>query len=443
MKLQAVKGTRDFYPQEMALRNWLSDAWRRVSLRNGFVEFDGPVIEYLDLYRAKSGDEIVSQLFSFQDRGGRELALRPEITPTLARMVNERVNSLPRPIKWFSIPRLFRAENPQKGRLREFFQWNVDIIGSDDALADTECVFTAVDLLQELGLGTSDVQVRYSSRRLLSEVLRNFGISDAGISPVLAVLDKRSKLPPQAFEEVFAKAVPDAPARAGIGRFLNVPDIESAPAGDLAAEIGIPATDEFAAALADIRQFQRFLRDFGIAEWCRYDTGIVRGLAYYTGIVWEVFDASAELRALAGGGRYDNLLEVLGGPKVGATGFGMGDVVLGILLADKGKLPDFSPMLDCFVVAEGAELVGRVLDIVARLRRSNVSADFSVKSQALGRLLKEASRRRARLAIIVMPDVVGIKDLQSGQQRDVGVEQFLASPKDFLQGTEPLAGARG
>ena len=136
MDFQAVKGTRDFYPDEMALRNWLTEAWRRVSLRNGFVEYDGPVMEYLDLFRVKSGDEIVSQLFDLTDRGGRELALRPEITPTLARMVNARINSLPRPIKWFSVPRLFRAENPQRGRLREFFQWNVDVIGSDDVLAD-------------------------------------------------------------------------------------------------------------------------------------------------------------------------------------------------------------------------------------------------------------------------------------------------------------------
>ena len=153
MDFQSVKGFRDFYPEAMAVRNHICDAWRRVSLRNGFVEYDGPILEYLDLYRVKSGDEIVSQLFSLTDRGGRELAIRPEITPTLARMVNAKINTLPRPIKWFSMPRLCRAENPQKGRLREFFQWNVDAVGSDDALADAECIFTLIDLLAELNLG--------------------------------------------------------------------------------------------------------------------------------------------------------------------------------------------------------------------------------------------------------------------------------------------------
>jgi histidyl-tRNA synthetase len=190
------------------------------------VEFDGPELEMLDLYRVKSGDEIVSQLFSLTDRAGRELALRPEITPTLARMVNAKINSLPRPIKWFSIPRVFRAENPQKGRQREFFQWNVDYIGSDDVLADAECIFTCVDLLGEVGLTSDEVKVRYSSRRLLSAVLRAVGVADADIPAVLAALDKRSKLPPEAFEEVFAKAVPDEAARRAIATFLKAENLD-------------------------------------------------------------------------------------------------------------------------------------------------------------------------------------------------------------------------
>ncbi|MDP6047801.1 MAG: ATP phosphoribosyltransferase regulatory subunit, partial [Phycisphaerae bacterium] len=177
MKFIPVKGTRDFYPDAMRMRNWIADTWRRVSLRNGFEEYDSPIFEYLDLFTAKSGPQIASELFNVIDRGGRNLAIRPEITPSLARMVNDKINALPRPIKWFSIPRLCRAENTQKGRLREFFQWNADIIGPQDELADAECVLTAVDAMREFGLTSSDVKVRYSSRELLSEVLESFGIS--------------------------------------------------------------------------------------------------------------------------------------------------------------------------------------------------------------------------------------------------------------------------
>ncbi|MHC4370531.1 MAG: ATP phosphoribosyltransferase regulatory subunit, partial [Planctomycetota bacterium] len=167
MKIPPVKGTRDFYPPQMAVRNFIVDGWKKASLRNGFEEYDGPIFEYLKMFQIKSGDEIVEQLFSLQDRGGRDLAMRPEITPTLARMVNQQINSLPKPIKWFSAPRLFRAERPQKGRLREFFQWNIDIIGVDDVLADAEVIFTTVDYLRDLGLSHRDVKVKISSRKFL------------------------------------------------------------------------------------------------------------------------------------------------------------------------------------------------------------------------------------------------------------------------------------
>jgi histidyl-tRNA synthetase len=272
MKSQPVKGTRDFYPDQMAVRNWLTDAWRRVSLRNGFAEFDGPVLEYLDLYRAKSGDEIVSQLFAFTDRGGRELALRPEITPTLARMVNARINSLPRPIKWFSIPRLWRAENPQKGRLREFFQWNIDVIGSDDVLADAECIFTAVDFLQEAGLGPEDVTVRIGSRPLTTMALRMAGLEDSQMEAALAALDKRPRGEAKEFQRLAAGAgIPGD----GLGRlcdFQDAPDLEAA-AGALGG--GEQVRRETAA----LRSLLDYLSAMGAGDYCKLDLRMVRGLA--------------------------------------------------------------------------------------------------------------------------------------------------------------------
>ena len=209
MKIQPVKGTRDFYPQEMAVRNWIIDGWKKVSLRNGFEEYDGPIFEYLKMFQIKSGDEIVEQLFSLTDRGGRDLALRPEITPTLARMVNQKINSLPKPVKWFSVPRLFRAERPQKGRLREFLQWNIDIIGVDDVLADAEVIFTTIDYLRQIGLTKKDIKVKISSRELLAGFLKSLGIPEQKLGDLYVLLDKSAKLPAEVFEELLVEQVPE------------------------------------------------------------------------------------------------------------------------------------------------------------------------------------------------------------------------------------------
>ena len=435
MDFKAVKGTRDFYPDEMALRNWLIDAWRRVSLRNGFVEFDAPVMEYLDLFRVKSGDEIVSQLFSLTDRGGRELALRPEMTPSLARMVNARINALPRPIKWFCIPRCFRAENPQKGRFREFFQWNVDVIGSDSVVADAECIATCVDLLREVGLSPDDVVVRIGSRPLTMAALRKAGVAEDDMPRALAAVDKRPKLSAEDFAKFAAESGIPAGSVEAICEFQDAPDA-SAAAAALDGE-------DVAEDLAQLEALMGYLGDMGAADYCRMDLRMVRGLAYYTGIVYEVFDADQSLRAVAGGGRYDNLLEVLGGPAVGATGFGMGDVVLGILLGEKGKLPDVTARVDCFVISPGGD-VSAVLKAVGALRRAGVRADFSMRTAGVGKLLKEANRRNARYAAILEEDGrVGLKDLASGEQTDMAMDELLADAERLTGWTEPGIGPEG
>jgi len=433
MKFIPVKGTRDFYPDLMRMRNWIADAWRAASLRNGFEEYDSPIFEYLDLFTAKSGDEIASQLFNVIDRGGRNLAIRPEITPSLARMVNAKINALPRPIKWFSIPRLCRAERPQKGRLREFFQWNVDIIGPQDELADVECVLTAVDAMRQLGLTSGDVQVHYSSRELLSEVLDSLGVTGPDAAAVMAILDKRNKLPAEKFDAMLAEAVTDENARDGILTFLDAGGIDpDATPAEVAANAGINAGEKALAAIAKLQAFGGYLKAFGIADWCRYDTGIVRGLAYYTGIVYEVMDAGESLRAIAGGGRYDNLLEVLGGPAVAASGFGMGDVVLGILLEEKQLIGDLAGRVDLFVVDGSADMFDGVVELVGRLRARGVAAEFSYKRQNVGKQLKQADRRGARKAIILGADGAVIKDMASGDQTACDIEAILADPGGLL-----------
>jgi len=421
MDFKAVKGTRDFYPDQMRIRNWIADAWRRVSLRNGFEEYDSPIFEYLDLFTVKSGEEIAGQLFSFTDRGGRQLAIRPEITPSLARMVNAKINSLPRPIKWFSTPRLCRAENPQRGRLREFFQWNIDIIGVDSILADAECIYVAVDALRELGLSADEVRVRIGSRPLTVAALRAADVPAGLTGRALAVLDKRPRLSDEEFGRFAGDAGLTAAQIAAVGRFQEASSVDEL-------RSHFKARDEVKAHLDDLAELFATLVTMGVGDYCALDLRVVRGLAYYTGVVYEVFDRSQSLRAVAGGGRYDNLLEVLGGPKLGATGFGMGDVVLGLLLAEKNKLPDLSPRIEYFVIEADKALRPKVLEVVGALRRAGLSADFNYRAQAIGKQLKVANRRGAIRAVIVRADGVSIKDLASGYQQDRALNEFLRDP---------------
>lgn len=435
MKIPPVKGTRDFYPQEMAVRNWIIDGWKKVSIRNGFEEYDGPIFEYLQMYQVKSGDEIVEQLFSFKDRGDRDLAIRPEITPTLARMVNQQINSLPRPIKWFSVPRLCRAERPQKGRLREFFQWNIDIIGVDDVLADAEVIFTTVDYLREVGLTPNDIKVKISSRKLLAAVLGKIGVPEEKLNPLYTLLDKKAKLPPETFSALLTEQVGNQLAKQIIA-FMEIKNLSEVE------KLFKPKTgDELDTAINELLMCNQHLQRMDIAEYCMFDPSIVRGLAYYTGIVFEVHDITGDLRAICGGGRYDNLLRDFGGPDISATGMGMGDCVLEILLRGKNLLDKKLPtkQLDYFVVPVGTSTFedsliaapeDAVIQITASLRKLGFKAEFSYKNQSLGKQLKEATNRNAKHCIIVGDEFKAgelvVKDMATGEQKLIKRDEFLA-----------------
>jgi len=425
MKIPPVKGTRDFYPPEMARRNWIIDGWKRASLRNGFEEYDGPIFEHLTMYQVKSGQEIVEQLFSLQDRGGRELAIRPEITPTLARMVNQRINALPRPIKWFAVPRLCRAERPQKGRLREFFQWNIDIIGEDSGLADAEIIFTTLDYLRTIGLTSKDIQAKISSRRLLAAVLTSIGIPAEQLDSLYALLDKKPKLPAETFDAILAEKVPDAGQAGKIRDLMALRSIEQI------AEITEP-NEALVKAVDELRTVFDILNVMGMGEYCTFDPSIVRGLAYYTGVVFEVHDITGELRAICGGGRYDNLLRDFGGPPIPATGMGMGDCVLEILLEQRGLLEKQVPKreLEYFVALADPEMARAVYEVVARIRSQGHSASFSYRQGGLSKQLKEAAGQNAKKCVIIGQEYrdhrqVAIKDMATGGQELVDVEQFL------------------
>jgi histidyl-tRNA synthetase len=438
MKIPPVKGTRDFYPSEMAVRNWIIDGWKKVSVRNGFEEYDGPIFEYLKMFQIKSGDEIVEQLFSLRDRGGRDLALRPEITPTLARMVNQRINSLPKPIKWFSVPRLFRAERPQKGRLREFFQWNIDIIGEDSVLADAEVIFCTLDYLRAVGLTADDIVVKISSRKLIAVLLEAMGILDTQLEDLYALLDKRSKLPDDTFEELLKEKVGDSDVAKRIFQLMDLKDHK------LIEQIVGNYLDgwKYESVVREVEELVflfEYLRKMDVDDqFLEFDMSIVRGLAYYTGIVFEIHAKESELRAICGGGRYDNLLRDFGGPKISATGMGMGDCVLEIMLEEKELLQKQLPTrkLDYFIACVDEnykDATDATVKLTMKLRTAGYAANFSYKITKLGKQLKQASEQNAKKCIIIGDEFkdnkLVIKDMTSGQQELVDYNEFLSGLK--------------
>ena len=429
MKIPAVKGTRDFYPGEMAKRNFIVDGWKTVSLRNGFEEYDGPIFEYLQLYQIKSGEEIAEQLFRLTDRGGRDLAIRPEITPTLARMVNEQINTLPKPIKWFSVPRLCRAERPQKGRLREFFQWNIDVIGVDDVLADAEVIFCGLDYLQYAGLGAADMVVKISSRRLLHAILTSYGVAEDSMDTVYAVLDKKAKLPTEAFVELVNQKISD---KAVADKIIAYSNMAAKEVWDTYITPHVSSDNEFSKAAMEMDKLFEYLRNMNVpAAMYEFDPQIIRGLAYYTGVVFEIYAKGQELRAVAGGGRYDNLLKLLGGPAISATGLGMGDVVLGIALEEKGLLKSESlgRKLDYYIGYTDGQFLPKAIETAADLRRKGFCAEFSYKPAGPGKALKAASGAGAKKCVIIAQEFVDrneliVKDMATGVQEMVKADTF-------------------
>ncbi len=438
MQAQALPGFRDFYPVEFALRAHIQDAWRRVAGRYGFEEFDGPPLESLELYTDKSGAEIVDQLYAFEDKGGRQVALRPEMTPTVVRMVAARANALKKPIRWFSIPQLFRYERQQRGRLREHFQFNCDIIGEAGPLADAEVIALALDVMRELGLGPDDVKLRLSDRRVLAVLLRGAGVADDRLGQAYQAVDKIERTPRDRLEAHLAQAGLEPGAIEGLFRVAGLrgwPAVSSALAD-------VPDGTE---AGADLEQVIGALQAIGLGEFVEVDLSIVRGLAYYTGVVFEVFDAKGAMRAICGGGRYDQLLASLGGVDLPALGFGMGDVVLGDVLKDKGVVPETPSSIDVFVVAVTPEDMPHALRLSRVLRDRGLRVEYPLSHGAVGKQLKLANARRAPYAVMLGPDEralgnVLLRDLASGEQRTLAYDQVASELVDLVAGAAPPVG---
>jgi histidyl-tRNA synthetase len=467
-QFHSPKGMRDFYPQDMAVRRYIENVWRTVSINHGFDEVEGPTFENLELYTHKSGPGIASELFQvfsgkdeaeraeLQKTGQAPFALRPEFTPTLARMVAAKANSLPMPIKWFAIPSHFRAERPQRGRLREFMQWNVDFISNDESIdsrtqADVEVIACAIDALRSLRLTSEQFRVRVSNRDVISRLMsERLEVSAENLDAVFQLIDRKSKLDDQKFYEQASQLdLTDEAINAlrvlGEYRWGANAAWDAICKGVLTPFGQFNSTADQDHYFGELKAFHSLVHQCQFQEFVTYDLSIVRGLAYYTGTVFEIHEATGAERAIAGGGRYDNLIESFGGPKLPACGFGMGDVVLGNLLHDKGLLPEDVYMVplrpDAFVIAADDHAAAQLPKIVANLRQQGFHIRHSYKTtRNVGKLLGEAGKANGgALCAIILGDKLGsnlvdLKDLQTGQQGNPIAVQDLPGKLRDLQG---------
>lgn len=431
---QSLPGFRDFYPEDFSRRQHIFRGWRTAATSFGFQEYDAPVLEPLELYKTKSGDEIEAQLFSFTDKGGREVSLRPEMTPTVCRMVGEKAGALKRPIKWFSIAEFYRYERAQKGRLRAFHQFNADIFGEAGPEAEIELIALLIQCLAGFGLTKDDFYVRLSDRDLWFFYLEALGFTDAQARSVLTAIDRYEKAGDDAFK-VYTEAhgVMDTDKKDRVLAFLRIKSL-----AELETALAAFPSEKLTARLADWRRVLAGVSAMGLADFIAVDLSVVRGLAYYTGFVFEAFDRKGDLRALAGGGRYNDLVKKLGYADLPAVGFAIGDVTTGLLIEQRGLAPAHSTAPQVYVVIGGAaERQAAFADIQA-LRAAGIRVEYPFKDLAFGKQFKAASDSGAKVALIYGGDelakgVVKLRDLADRSEREIPRDQAVATMRDLLR----------
>lgn len=413
-----VKGTRDFYPEEKVFQNWLYDKIREVSWLFGFQEYEGPIIESLDLYAAKSGEELVKkQAFILQDRSGKILALRPEMTPTLARMVAQKANTLTFPVKWFTFGRRFRYEKPQKGRGREFFQWDIDILGLENPEADAEIIAVAATFYQKLGLTPKEVKIKINDRQLLEAALETIAIPPAKARRIFKIIDKKNKVAPTTFRQMLKN---EGFSEKQISLLLKLLDDKNL----------------YRQSSWLIKIFQ-LIEKMGLSEFVEFDPSIVRGLDYYTKTVFESWETQGKLRAIWGGGRYDNLTQEVGGKtRIPGVGFALGDMVIAELLKKLNKYPQLNPnKTKVLVTIFSPELLEKSIEVVSQLRKAGINSELYLDPEKkLDKQLKYADRKDIPYAIILGPDeakkkVVVLKDLASQKQETISLTELVRRVK--------------
>jgi len=397
----------------------LFDNFTIASLSHGFEEYDAPVLEHEELYTRKQGEEITKQLYNFQDKGNRDVSLRPEMTPSLARMVMAKAGSLPMPIKWFSIPQCWRYERTQRGRGREHYQWNVDIWGTTEISADAELISVLVTFFEEVGLTSGDIVIKISSRKVLEEVLGNLGVKGDQFAQTCIIVDKMGKLPSEIIEEQLSELGHSSEVVSSIQSVLGIKDMKSLK----------KSLEDKSAAVSELNTLFDLIDSYGMSDWVEFDASIVRGLAYYTGSVFEAHDREGKFRAICGGGRYDNLLSTLGGKDLPATGFGFGDMVIMELLSEKGLVPELISGVDDIVLPLNQDLRGIAVKVASSLRSSDRTVDLVLDDKKIKWAFKHAERTGARRLVLIAPDewsrkMVKVKDLETGEESEVSLEDI-------------------
>ena len=418
--LQPVKGTRDFFPEELRLRNWLFEIWRRTSIQAGFEEYDTCVLEHEDLCIRKAGDEISKQLFSFEDKSGRRLSLRPEMTPSLARLILQHNKSLSFPIKWFSMPQCFRYERMTKGRRREHFQWNADIIGQPHILAEAEILMLLISACESMGLTKKEFNVFINDRRILNAILTQINVPEELHSTVLVILDKRDKISSEALVAMLEDTGMSAKQVGQLNEFLSNTDLKDLE-GNLSDTTGIE----------QLHSLMDMMDTAGCSGYLKFDISIVRGLSYYTGAVFEVNSPEKKHRAICGGGRYDSLLSAFGGETVPAVGFGFGDVVVLDVLKEMGRFPELPRKLDYTIIPFANEQVGIALKIAAELRMRGSVVDCNFSMRKMKKTMRQANESGAAKAILLFPeelaeDKVVVRDMILHEQKPVKIADLIS-----------------
>ena len=419
--LQPVKGTRDFFPDEMRMRNWLFQVWRSVSEQAGFEEYDTCVLEHEELYIRKAGDEISKQLYSFEDKGGRRLSLRPEMTPSLARLVLQRTKSLLFPIKWFSMPQCFRYERMTKGRRREHFQWNADIIGQPDMVAEAEILMLLISACESMGLSAKDIRVFINDRRILNAILSQLNVTEKLHSAILVIMDKRDKVSPETLGTMLKDAGMTASQVQHLNEYLTKTNLQK-----LKEEL------QHTEGIDELQHLLQLMDTAGYSDYLQFDISIVRGLSYYTGAVFEINSPEKKHRAICGGGRYDSLLSTYGGKSVPAVGFGFGDVVVLDVLRELERFPELSRTLDYTIIPFDNEQVGIALKIANELRSKGAIVDCNFSMKKMKKSLHEANESGAKFAILLFPEElkqekVVIRDMQLREQNPINIKDLISS----------------
>ena len=419
--LQPVKGTRDFFPDEMRLRNWLFEVWRNVSVQAGFEEYDTCVLEHEELYIRKAGDEISKQLYSFEDKGGRRLSLRPEMTPSLARLVLQHKKSLSFPIKWFSMPQCFRYERMTKGRRREHFQWNADIIGQAEIVAEAEILMLLISACESMGLSAKEIRVFINDRRILNSILSQISVPQEMHSEVLVIMDKRDKISIEALSKLLQDIGMSTTQVDQLNEYLLKSDL-----------IELKKDLNDTQGIDELQNLMDMMETAGFSDYLQFDISIVRGLSYYTGAVFEVNSPAKQHLAICGGGRYDSLLSTYGGEIVPAVGFGFGDVVVLDVLKDLERFPELPRKLDYTIIPFAREQVGTALNIAAILRQQGSTVDCNFSMKKMKKTLQQAGESGAAKAILLFPDELSenkvvIRDLRLHEQNPIKITDLLSS----------------